>query len=961
MNLNIGEHICGFTLTRKRENEKLKGTLYEFTHDKTGAGLCWVDNGAENKLFSVTFKTIPENDTGVFHILEHSVLCGSEKYPTKEPFLELLKSSMNTFLNAMTYPDKTVYPVSSRYEKDYLNLTSVYLDAVFAPRLTADKNVFYQEGRHIELSEEGACFNGVVFNEMKGALSDVNSRLEYGLNALLFPDNCYRFNSGGDPKAITELTYEQYRDTYLRFYHPSNALFFLDGDLPLEKTLGMIEEYLSKYDRKSDFPEIKEQLPKRAEATEYYELEEAGENKDIIARGKLIGHYDDALRCAAAQVLCDLLTFSNDAPIKRAILSRKLAEDIEIFVNDGLYQPFLMTIIRNTDDKKANEIYEVIKDTVRELVEKGIPTEDLLASVNRMEFSFRLIPEPQGLYRMNAVLNSWLYGGDPMLFLDMGPVFSGLHEMMKNGGYEKLLSELFLDDGDVATLHMLPAADISAKAEKEENAKAAALVEAMSDKEREQLAAENEALARWQQDPDSPEAIATLPTLELSDVSETPRYYETEVDYENGMKLLYHHANTNGIIHMTLYASLTEFALEQLSLLSILPSLYGELPTADHDLASLQREIKTYIGRLDFTIAPHAKHRYTKACTPCLVVSASVLEENLQKAEELIIEILTKTDFSDEQKIIDILKQIDEDNRQETISSGHTLGISVVHAAYSAFCAVMEAIGGLTYMRTVHGLLEDFAAGKEKLDNLRGQMENTSLTRSNVTVSITADKMVSLNHLSSALPQGEPLPQSAEYTVDFPKHLGIKIPAMVSYAVKGFHQQECGMEPDGSLKVVANIASLSYLWPKIRVQGGAYGTGFFSVGDRGIACYSYRDPSPAQSLAVYDKVADFIEEFADSGEKLDKYIISTVAGTEPLYTPLQEGHVADDMYFSGRTNELWAKARYEMLHTSKEDLLRWAAAIREMAPKGRVCVIGNADALSKCEGLETIEIFKADR
>ena len=470
MNITTKTKISGFTVNRVRKNDELNGTLYEMSHDKTGAELCWLDNGEQNKLFSVAFKTLPEDSTGVFHILEHSVLCGSEKYPVKEPFVELLKSSMNTFLNAMTYPDKTVYPISSRNEKDFLNLTSVYLDAAFAPKILENPNIFYQEGIHIEYDAENPVYKGVVFNEMKGAMSGVDDRIEQGINQLLFPDNCYRFNSGGDPAVIPDLTYEQFVETYNRFYHPSNARFFLDGDVPLEKTLEMINSYLEKYEKSSNLPVLAMQKPVADEGTAYYEIaaEENSEKKAVLAFGKIIGTFKDKEKVFAAKVLCDVLADSNESPLKRAVLSSGIAEDMEMFVMDGIAQPYLLIIARNMKHSDSVNLCDIINKTAHQLVKDGLDKKSVLASINRFAFHSKQVSEPQGLYRATSALSSWLYGGDPMLYLEYDEAIEALKKMAETDGFEKLLKELLLDDNGKAVLHMLPSSTLGNEERKTE-------------------------------------------------------------------------------------------------------------------------------------------------------------------------------------------------------------------------------------------------------------------------------------------------------------------------------------------------------------------------------------------------------------------------------------------------------------------------------------------------------------
>lgn len=440
MNLNETAARHGFCVDRVRESEELHGQMVEMHHKKTGAQLVWVDNGEVNKTFCVAFKTLPEDSTGVFHILEHSVLCGSAKYPVREPFVELLKSSMYTFLNAMTFPDKTIYPVSSRNEQDFLNLAEVYLDAVFAPRILQDPNIFYQEGWHIELDENGApLYKGVVFNEMKGAMSDVDEQIYQKTLDVLFPANCYGWNSGGDPKHIPDLTYEQFLRMYRRYYHPSNARIFLDGAIPLDKVLTLAEEYLSRFDRLDEKHEIPMQKPFAAEAEQAYEIgaEEDTADKTMLTLAKIVAPWSDTVRVTATEILFDVLTGSNDAPLKKALLATGKCQDVGMSLDNAMAQPYMMLTLRNIADGSEQELRQMIRDTVQQLVKTGLDKEALTASINSSEFSARQPGEPSGLLRCIHALDAWLYGGDPMQPLLSEERYQKLREMAAGDGFDR--------------------------------------------------------------------------------------------------------------------------------------------------------------------------------------------------------------------------------------------------------------------------------------------------------------------------------------------------------------------------------------------------------------------------------------------------------------------------------------------------------------------------------------------
>ena len=955
MNLTTGTKLHGFTVDRARYVEELNATLVEMSHDKTGAALCWMDNGEDNKLFCIGFKTLPEDSTGVFHILEHSVLCGSEKYPVREPFVELLKSSMNTFLNAMTFPDKTIYPVSSRNEKDFLNLTSVYLDAVFAPNLLEDPNVFYQEGWHTELNDGVPSYKGVVFNEMKGAMSGVDDIVDEAVNGLLFPGNCYRFNSGGAPEVIPDLTYEHYVESYKRYYHPSNSRIFLDGNVPLDATLDMIDGYLSRYERSEEKHVIPMQEPVAAEGTCLYEIGEGEDpaNKVIFTTGKIFATWEEKDKLMAAEVLCDLLADSNESPLKRAILSAGLGEDMRLDVMDGIAQPYLLLQVRNTAEDKIDAIRATVRDTVNAILEQGIDRAALEASVNRYAFRVRQEREPQGLLHAINAYSSWLYEGDPLLYLVHDSSIAYLRALMENGGYEQLLRELLLDETGLVTVKALPSATYGAELRQRENERLQAEHALRSEADLAALEELNRKLVLWQQTPDSPEQLATLPVLPLSEVSENPEAVETEETVVNGVTVLRHKIPSKGINYLSLYFKLTDCTKEELTALSLLPELAGNLPTDKYTAIQLQQEIKTHIGGLRFRVGVMAKEGETVECMPYLAAQASVLEDNWEKAVELLCEILLHTHYNEPDRIREIVMQCNEMGKQMGIMGGHMLGISAVQSHYSAASAASEAQTGYTRIQWLHDMARNFDAKIGDVIGLYERVRTQSVCRARLVASITTAKEVDLTGLLNALPEGTVVAETTTYTTDLPMRMGIRIPAQAAFAEIGYRLQSGA---DGSLQIADNILSLSYLWNEVRVQGGAYGVGMRTSRTGSMVCYSYRDPSPARSLQIYAGSADFLKAYCEGDEDLDKFIISAVAGTEPLRAPGERGGLADDRWFSGITYEKQKEHRRQMLTTTREKLLGWCDALKAMSAEGAVCVVAHDEALKQCEGLEVHDL-----
>jgi len=955
MSLSAGQKLHGFTVTRVRQVAELSANLVEMSHDKTGAQLVWVDNGESNKLFSIAFKTLPEDSTGVFHILEHSVLCGSDKFPVKEPFVELLKSSMNTFLNAMTFPDKTMYPVSSRNDQDFMNLTEVYLDAVFAPAIRHNKNIFYQEGWHVEMENADATptYKGVVFNEMKGAMSSVDEVIMEGMLAAAYPDTCYGFNSGGDPRVIPELTYEKYMSMYNRYYHPSNSRIWLDGAVPLDRVLTMIDEYLSRFERSDEKHVIAMQEPHACEKTQYYEVSEADgtENKAMLTLGKIIGTWQDVTRSYAADILADVLTGSNEAPLKRAVMSAGLCQDMHMEAESSIAQPGMMLTVKNIDPANAPAIRELIRKTCEELCEKGIDKTDLLASINRYEFRVREPNEPAGLMRNIMALNTWLHDGDPLTYLVYDEAFAELRAMVENGGFEKLLYELLVKEDDMVVLHTLPSTTLGEEMRAEEAAKLAEASAKWTEAEKAAVLDMNEKLHAWQQTPDSPEQLATLPVLDLSEVSPDPMLLPTEESEQDGVTVLYHKAAANGIVHLNYYFRLTDCTLKELTSLYGLGSLLGKLPTKKHSAAELQQMVKLHLGRLNFSVECKEKAKCNDAAIPVLRVLCSVMADKVELAEDLIHEILTETDFTQVEKIREIVLQQAEHARQYCIGAGHVLALNAAGSHYSASGAVNEALNGYTSVKGGLDLAANFDARIADYVALAQAKLAAAVCKARLVLSVTANEPIDVAPILADYPAGTPVAPVAAYTTDVPMKRGIKIPAQIGYGVLAC---DLGREWDESGRVAANILSLGYLWNVIRVQGGAYGCGL-RLGPNAAAAYSFRDPTPARSLQMYRGAADFLREFVASGERIDKFVISTIAETEPLASPRDEGAIADGRWFAGRTEADLRQQRAEMLATDGEKLLSWCAALERMAADGAVCVVAHEEALKACEA-EGIEI-----
>ena len=961
--LSINDRLYGFNVTAIRDIEEFEGQLIEMTHERTGARLVWAKSSEENKLFSVGFRTLPEDNTGVFHILEHSVLCGSEKYPVKEPFVELIKTSMNTFLNAMTYSDKTLYPISSRMEQDYLNLMEVYLDAVFRPSILDNPNIFYQEGWHIDTTGGEPVYKGVVFNEMKGAMSDVDQVAERTMGKLLFPDSCYGFNSGGDPDAIPDLTYDDFIARYKKFYHPSNSYFYLDGDIPLDKTLAMIDSYLDKYDRLGTVPALEMQEITAREETHRFAVS-GDDEKAVVVFGRIIGSWKDRDKLFALNILTEQLADSNESPVKRAVLSSGLAEDMEIYISDGIAQPYLMMLFRGVDPETAAEdgdrLLQIVSETTQAAIDAGLSESDLAASVNQLDFRFRQYPEPQGLYRANAVFGSWLYGGDPALYLRTNETVKVLRRMIADHKIEGLASEILTDTAGFSRLTLLPSPSLGAEREAAEAAKIAGIISAMSDDEKLRLDELNEGLSSWQMTADSDEALATIPQLDINDIKRTPELIPTEESEKDGVRILYHSIPTKGIVYINAYFPLTDLSYDELPAAALITEFYKDLPTENYSVTELQNEIRTYVGSMSFGMDICARDDDNSVCAPMLRARAAVLRENLSHAEDLIIEIMTRTRFEDKTLMKELVTQIDEEGKRYAVSSGHRLAIYAARSHYSARDAAAEAINGYTFIQYMHGMNDNFDDKIDVFIDFAKDLISRAVTRAGATVSVTASEPADISRLISMLAPGKKRPDAAVYTSRLPRRFGIRVPASVSHSVQAYDLSEMGVRPSGSISVAANILTFAYLWNEVRVKGGAYGTSASVSRTGSMFCYSYRDPSPAASLNIYKNAASFLEEIAGGGEAgeadLDGFIISTIASTEPLVSPASRGRSADDFVMSGFTDEDRIRVRREILETTADDLLSWRSAFDKLASDGCVCVIGPDSALESCPDLETADI-----
>ncbi len=947
--MTTGEVLHGFRVTRTREIPELEGTLHELEHSKTGAQLCWMERADQNKTFGVAFQTLPEDDTGVFHILEHSVLNGSKRYPVKEPFVELLKSSLNTFLNAMTYPDKTVYPVCSRNDADFMNLARVYADAVFAPAIYTQPNIFRQEGWHYELEEAGkeALYKGVVYNEMKGAMSSVDDVIDSGMNRVLFPQSCYRFNSGGDPEHIPDLTYEQFLSAHRRFYHPSNARIWLDGALDLEAMLEMLDgEYLSAYERREPDFKLTMQEPVSGFREQCYELApgEAPQGKAHLALGRIVGTWADKERNLALEALCDCLAGSNDAPLKRVVLENRLGQDLRLYLADYTAQTSLRLEVRNTDREKGEEIRALLRRTLEKLASEGLDRRELAASLNRLEFRYREREEPYGLYLGLRSLNAWLYGGDPVLHLTCSEAFAALRKKLESGYFEELLRETMLEDRPTAVVWTLPSATLGEEKRRREAGRLHDEKASWSEERLREVVARSRELNAWQQAPNTAEALSSLPALRLDQIPREPERIESRETSLRDVTVLRRESRSKGVTYLNLYFSLGGLALEELSPAALLAHLLGKLPTARRGAGELQRELKTWLGSLRFGVEVFSRRGEITACRPVLSVRCAALEANLPKAVELIREILLETDFSQDGKVRELTDQYADDWQQNLIQNGHRLAMTRALSHHSAAGAAKEQTGGYACCRLVQAFTKDFAGEKGRFDAL--ELPRRIFRESGVAVSVTGHmEERDLSALLSAFPAGKKGLETASYSLSGRSDEGVEVPAGVSFTSLGLNLSPWG-GVTGAARVLAHALSYGYLWNSVRAQGGAYGVGLLMSDSGDAAYYSFRDPNASRSLGVFRSAPEQARALArEEDGQMEKTIIGAVSATERLLSPAAEAFRADADFFNGTGWEYRCRVREEILGAKRENMEALAALLEKLSEEGSTCVVGPAASL----------------
>ncbi len=935
--MNINDIMNGFEIVDIREERELCGRAVQMKHIKSGARLLWLDRPDVNKTFSITFRTVPSDDTGIFHILEHSVLCGSEKYPLKEPFVELIKNSMNTFLNALTFSDKTMYPISSKNDKDFFNLMDVYLDAVFNPMIYSKPEIFYQEGWHYELNENGKIgYKGVVFNEMKGVYADSENVKENAVCSCLFPDNCYSCESGGHPKSIPDLTYEQFVEGHRKYYHPSNSYIILDGDLDIEKVTEHIDSnYLSKYTAIEPCPMPNHQSAVKSSLTQVYFEQSKDmplENQSSLELGYVIGDFDDKQRIYSSRIIGDILCENNQSYLTKALLSRGLAEDISVHIIDGIYQPYAVLDIKNIDENKANEIQQTVNSLLSELCQNGIDRAELEAAISNFEFQIKEkdFGYPRGLFYAMSAMETWLYDGNPLDNIITGSIFDDLRKKADDGYFEELIRELFIENSHTCCVLAKPSYTVGDENRAQENERLEKISSSWDEKQKEFYLSEQKKLDEWQSTADSPEDLAKMPIITLDDISIEPEPLPTETD-ENILK---HNVQTDGIVYVNMYFNITSVEESDLPKLALLCSLLGEVATKHYSARELKTELLTKCGNYSFSVLPFADVNEMNKGSIKIRASFSALERYIEDATSLIKEIVTSSKFDDKDGILDIIRQQRQSLYQGVLMGGHSIATRISSACFGFEGVVNELTSGFA----CYQWMKEQENEPNVIDEL-SKLLKRAFAGMNTVVSITnieSEKYVGLmKDFVSDL--GEPY-----YTDELGikpwkrENRGIIIPGDISYS----GMCGCLNEYNGKTLLMSHIASLDFLWNEVRVKGGAYGTGIKSGVNGSVLAYSYRDPNSSASVEIFKRIGEYLRKLGESDRSLLGFIIGAFSGISPLLTPSLLGFSADVNYMRGMTEEYRRIIRRELVCATLEDLTELSNKLDNAFENGAFCIVG---------------------
>ena len=953
--------LSAYELVKEEDLKGIKSHGMLLKHKKSGARILLIENDDDNKVFNIGFRTPPSDSTGVPHIMEHSVLCGSKNFPAKDPFVELVKGSLNTFLNAMTYPDKTVYPVASCNDKDFQNLMHVYMDAVFYPNIYQHEEIFRQEGWSYKMDslEDDLAYNGVVYNEMKGAFSSPEGVLDRVVLNTLFPDTSYANESGGDPEVIPELTYEQFLDFHRRYYHPSNSYIYLYGNMDMEEKLNWLDqEYLSKFDYAPVDSKIRYQEPfdKVIEKEMPYSIasDESEEDNTYISYNKVIGTSLDEKLYLAFEVLDYALLSAPGAPLKRALTDAGIGKDIMGSYDNGIYQPIFSVIAKNANVEQKEAFVKVIEDTLKDIVENGMDKKALEAGINYNEFRYReadFSSYPKGLMYGLDILSSWLYDDTkPFCEVQLLEGFEFLKKALEEGYFEELIRKYLLGNTHGAILSLVPEKGLAAKRDKELEEKLENYRKSLSDEELTRMVENTKALEAYQESEEDPETLTCIPMLSREDIKKEITGLTNEEHHVEDSLFLYHDVCTNGIGYADLLFEIHDFDVDTVHYLGLLKSVLGAVDTENYTYGELFNEVNARTGGIAYGIEVFDDAQDTDAFRAMFAVRGKALYPEMDFMFSMIREVLTTSKLDDTKRLYEIIARVRSRAQASLASAGHSTAVLRGASYASPMAAFQDEMAGIGYYQFIEKLEKDFDSCKDEIvKNLRKVMEKV-LRPENFCVSYTGEResldvvKAQAAGIKKVLFNGQK-PESVKQAPCIKKNEAFKTSGQVQYVAQNGNFRKKGLEYTGALEILKVILSYDYLWINLRVKGGAYGcmSGFKRNGESFLV--SYRDPHLKRTLEVYQGVPDYIRAFEADEREMTKYIIGTISDMDTPMNPSAKGARSMTAYLQGLDFADIQKERDQVIGATDEDIRGLKDLIASVLEEKNLCVIGNEDNL----------------
>lgn len=964
--------LAEYEILDEHRVEDVQSDGFILRHKKSGARIAILSNNDDNKVFYIGFRTPPEDETGVPHIIEHTTLCGSKKFPVKDPFIELAKGSLNTFLNAMTYPDKTVYPVASCNDQDFKNLMDVYLDAVFNPNITKYEEIFKQEGWHYELTgkDDELKINGVVYNEMKGAYSSPDEVLSSQIYRSLFPDNTYSKDSGGNPEYIPKLTYEAYLDFYHKYYHPSNSYIYLYGDMDVVERLEWLDkEYLSLYDYKKVNSEINKQPAfdeiKNVEAEYSITMDDSQENKTYLSYNRVVGDSLDEMLYQAFDVLDYALVSSPGAPVKQALIDAGIGDDVYGSYDAGILQPVFSFVAKNANASQADEFESIIENTLKEVVKTGINKEALLAGINSSEFKFREADFgqfPKGLLFGLNCLDSWLFDDmKPFIHLECLGTFAKLRKAVDTDYFEKLIQEYLLDNTHGSSVTVKPKRGLGNEREEALAKELSDYKASLSDEEIDKLIEETEHLKKYQEEPSSDEDLRKLPMLTRADMKKEAMPFSNIEDELLDVKVVRHDIESNGIDYISFLFDAGDFAQSELGYLGFFTNALGLVSTENYSYTDLANATNIYTGGISTGTASHPDIKDRNNFVFKFEVKLKVLEKNLDKALELMEQMLLASDFTDTKRLGEIVAQIKARLQANLSSSGHLVAAMRSMSSFSRYALYQDELKGIAFYRSICRIEKELSESPKSVSDKLAAIAKKLFARNRMLISFTGNNEAygnakpSLEKVIAGFDKMSAVGNQAEVHFNTAKEAFIDA-SQIQYVAKTGDFICEGYEYTGALRLLRIILSYDYLWINVRVKGGAYGcmNTFLRSGESYFV--SYRDPNLSDTLDVYDRIPEYIKSFSPDERDMTKYIIGTFSALDTPMNPEAKGSRSLSAYLEGITYEQIQKERNEILNAQPEDIRRLADLVEAVLKKDSICVIGNENMIKESAGLfENVE------